>query len=100
MQTEFEYFDSLDIGKWHFEEGDPVKISGRPGTFRFIQATRNPETGNTWVDVAGPFPHHEQMNSFRPNRVVKPPRRISRASVQMHADLLLLSLKSQMPRKG
>lgn len=52
-----------------YAPGDPIRISGERGNFRFYSHGRNTRLNTEWVDV-----YHEghHYRSFRPNRVVAP----------------------------
>jgi hypothetical protein len=50
--------------------GDPCRISGEPGVFRFVALVSDADTGNQWIDVVGPR-KNPRNRSFRPERLVR-----------------------------
>lgn len=48
--------------------GDPVKITGETGTFRFVNHVTT-ASEKVWVTVLGPVGKHQKYRSFRPDRV-------------------------------
>lgn len=53
----------------HVVPGTELKIRGERGRFRFLKHVSRPALGVEWVDVWGGPRHHEQLRSFRPDRI-------------------------------
>lgn len=47
------------------DKGDPVKVKGLRGTYRFVSLTTNLESREQWVDVV----QHKGIRSVDPERV-------------------------------
>lgn len=61
-----------------FEPGDPVRVKGRRGSFRFVARCRNTHTSAEWRDVRGGTAGHERLRSFEPEQVLKVPKKSRR----------------------
>ena len=52
-------------------KGDPVRVQGERGKFKFVCHCANLDTGSEWLDVFGGLPHCETMRAFGIERVTK-----------------------------
>jgi len=73
----------LRTGRNFLRAGDPCRVKGEFGVFRFVEVVTNTVTGAVWADVVGPIAHpstpgirpNPHNRSFRPDRL----RRVARS---------------------
>jgi hypothetical protein len=64
----FDREDNLRTGRNYLRAGDPCRISGERGVFRFVAVVTNTATGSVWAEVVGPAAN-PRTRSFRCDRV-------------------------------
>jgi hypothetical protein len=64
----FDRSDALRIGRNYLRAGDPCRVSGERGVFRFVALVTNTATGSTWAEVVGPAAN-PRTRSFRIDRL-------------------------------
>jgi hypothetical protein len=65
--------------------GDAVDVAGmrlRSATWAFVAHVRNARTGEEWVEVVGGRPGCRSLRSVRPEQVLPPPARGTRAAAR------------------
>lgn len=66
--VEFDRSDTLRTGRNYLRRGDPCRVSGERGVFRFVEVVTNTVTGAVWAEVVGPA-SNPRTRSFRTDRL-------------------------------
>lgn len=73
--THLERVAELRTGRNYLRAGDPCRVDGQRGVYRFVEVVTNTATGAVWADVVGPV-GNPRTRSFRPDAL----RRVARTT--------------------